>query len=38
MSLDDQNVRHVFNISTQRVVKGMMYDARVEAVVVWHKR
>jgi hypothetical protein len=38
MSLDDQHVRQVFNISTQRVVKGMMYDARVKAVVVWHKR
>jgi hypothetical protein len=37
MSFDDQHVRHVFNITAQRVVKGMMYDARVKAVVVWHK-
>jgi hypothetical protein len=38
MSLDDQHMRQVFNIIVQRVVKGMMYDARVKAVVIWHKR
>jgi hypothetical protein len=38
MSLDDQHVRHVFNIIAQRVVKGTMYDARVKAVDIWHKR
>jgi hypothetical protein len=37
MSLDDQHVRHFFNITAQRVVKGMVYDARVKAAVVWHK-
>jgi hypothetical protein len=31
-------VRDVFNVTVQRVVKDMMYDARVKAVVVWHKR
>jgi hypothetical protein len=38
MSLDDQYVREVFNIIAQRVVKGMMYDSRVKAMVIWHKR
>jgi hypothetical protein len=37
MSLDDQHVQEVFNITGQRVVKGMMYDARVKVVVVGHK-
>jgi hypothetical protein len=37
MSLDDQHVRQVFNITAQRVMKGMMYDGRVKSVVVWHK-
>jgi hypothetical protein len=30
-------VREVFNITAHRVVKGMMYDARVKAVVAWYK-
>ena len=38
MSLDDQRMREVFNVIAQRVVKDMMYDARVKEVVVWHKR
>ena len=38
MSLDDQHMREVFNITAQIVLKDMMYDARVKAVVVWHKR
>jgi hypothetical protein len=27
-----------FNITAQRVVKGMMYDARVKVMDIWHKR
>jgi predicted acetyltransferase len=37
MSLNDQHMREVFNVITQRVVKDIMYDARVKEVVVWHK-
>jgi hypothetical protein len=37
MSLDDQHMREVFNITAQIVLKDMMYDARVKEVVVWHK-
>jgi hypothetical protein len=37
MSLDDSYVREVFNITVQRVVKGLVYNGWVKAVAVWHK-
>jgi hypothetical protein len=37
-TLDDPYVREVFNGSADRVVKGMMYKARLRAVTVYQKR
>jgi hypothetical protein len=37
-TLDDSYVREVFNGSADRVVKGMMYKARLRAVTVYQKR
>jgi hypothetical protein len=36
--MDDPYVREVFNGSADRIVKGMMYKARLRAVTVYHKR
>jgi hypothetical protein len=33
MSLDDQHMQEVFNITAEIVLKDMMYDARVKEVV-----
>jgi ribulose 1,5-bisphosphate carboxylase large subunit-like protein len=37
MSLDDQYVCDDFNVTGQRVLKGVTYDAQIKAVIVWHK-
>jgi hypothetical protein len=37
-TLDDPYVREVFNGSTDRAVKGMMYKARLRAITVYQKR